>query len=136
MHPEGWGASIWVADGCTPCQKYAPLLDVCNLNLNRQSVHILVKCILVTARVVKQAKVMFSQSSVCLMRGRWTVPKVNHPPSGRVKGHNSSPLTRVKGHNTSPWPWSRVITPPSGTMHRRAVRILLECILVLNCFSF
>ena len=51
---------------------------------------------------------MFSQAFVCPTRGgeEWTTP-----PS---------------------WPGSKVTTPPSpGTMRRRAVRILLECILVL-----
>ena len=88
----------------------------------------------ITAHVVKRAKVMFSQAFVCPTRGwgrRWTAPKVNHLPPGHGQRSQHLPPPRVKGHNTSPHPGLKVTTPPPGTMHRRAVRILLECILVI-----
>ena len=77
-----------------------------------------------------------------------------HLPLCRVKGHKTSPLdntslppSRVKGHNTYPspldntfLPWTTPAPPPlfrvkgrntfPRTMCRRAVCILLECILV------
>ena len=110
----------------------------------------------ITARVAKRAKVMFSQACVTSTQEGWAIPKVYHlppsswttppspppprsdqvttpPPLARVKGHNTSSLppppptlARVKGHNTS--------LPPPGTMRRSAVRILLECILV--CYMY
>ena len=59
------------------------------------------------------------------------------PPPARVKGQRSQhlPPPPGPGHNTSlpPWPGSKVTTPPfphPWTKRRRAVRILLECILV------
>ena len=89
--------------------------------------------------------------------GRWTTPKINHPPLSKVKGHNTSPPgqgqrsqhlllgrvkghntslpARVKGHNTSPPGQGQRSQHPPGTMPRQAVHIPLECILVfLMCF--
>ena len=66
---------------------------------------------------------MFSQVSVCSTPGgggRWATPKVYHLLP--------SPWNQV----TTPPPWDQVTTPPylPGTLRRRAVHILLECILV------
>ena len=106
---------------------------------------------------MKQAKVMFSQASVCPTQGgRWaTRDQVTTPPSPPPEpGHNTSPppVTRSQHLPPSPRdhiathpPQDQVTTPPPppgtghntsppGTMRRRAVRIVLECILV--CFVF
>ena len=82
---------------------------------------------LITARVVKRAKVMFSRASVCptpggvdntpLVTGHNTCPPPPPPPPPRQSHSTSRP-----GHRSQHF--------PPGTMHRRAVRILLECILV------
>ena len=83
---------------------------------------------------------MFSQACVTSTRGRgWATPKVNHlpPPRGHVTTPPSlpppgdqvttPPFHLGPGHNTS---------LPPGTMHRWAVCILLECILVTRlCHS-
>ena len=88
-----------------------------------------------TARVAKRAKVMFSQACVTSTLGggggrgaqhQWSTTSL--PPS----------LPPGPGHNTSLPPHTRTRSqhlplPPPGTMRRRAVRILLECILVSIC---
>ena len=86
----------------------------------------------ITARVAKQAKVMFSQACVTHSvqhggggGGRCATTKVYHPP-----GHNTS----LPPDTTPPSLLDTAPAPP-GTMHRQAVRILLECILVNRLFS-
>ena len=86
--------------------------------------------ILFTAHMAKRAKV--SQARVTSTRGGVAICQ---PPPPRQH------LPLVKGHNTSPLPLVRVTTPTSGqshntspTIHRRTVRILLECFLVQKFF--
>ena len=73
---------------------------------------------IITARVAKRAKVMFSQASVILSLnrggGRWTTPP---PLQARVRGQPPLPLARVRGQPTPPW---TTAPPPKhpGTMHR------------------
>ena len=130
--------------------------------------------LIITARLAKRVKVMFSQAFVCPSPGEggvatpnasgqhlppspprtWTWDLVTTPPSpppDMEPGHNTplppdmdmgpghnTPLPpnmdMGPGHNTPPpqtWTWDLVSTPPPPqTMRRRAVRILLECILV------
>ena len=93
--------------------------------------------IVFTTRVLKRAKVMFSQAFVCPTQGgRWATSKVNHPsgtrsqhlpPPGLRSQHHppSLPSPLGPGHNTSlppppgtrsqhlPPPWDQVTTPPS-----------------------
>ena len=86
--------------------------------------------LLITARVAKRAKVMFSQASVFLSLNRGV--KGQTPPPGQGQrsstspgqGQSSStpPPARVKGQAPSP--------RPIYGYYGRTVRILLECILV------
>ena len=81
--------------------------------------------------------------------------QVTTPPPPPGPDHNIPPRTRSQhlpppwdqvttppplepGHNTSLPPQARTqhLPPPQGTMRRRVVRILLECILVLNVNFF
>ena len=70
--------------------------------------------------------------------GRCSIPKVSgqHFPPPLGPGHNTSLPPGTRSQHLPPW--DQVTTPPSppprGAMRRWAVRILLECILVLLMF--
>ena len=136
--------------------------------------------IIVTAIVVKRAKVMFSRASVCpterrgewpgqrgggwsgqkggwqMSRGRWMPHNTHPPPEGRPRGRppppppprqtwrrtTYTPRGGPRGRPPTPPPTPEAdleadhlppltTTPPPGnTVNARAVRTLLECILV------
>ena len=68
---------------------------------------------LLTARVAKRTKVMFSQACVTSTPGgRWPTPKVTTPPPPRTRSQHLFPPWGP-GHNTSLPPWDQVRTPPS-----------------------
>ena len=100
--------------------------------------------LIITARLAKRAKVMFSEASVCPTPRGWTTPPSTPPrPGSKVTTYlppkttpPSLPLARVKGHNSSLPPGQGQRSqhlPPPATMRGLAVRILLECILVFVC---
>ena len=107
---------------------------------------------IITAHVAKWVKVMFSQVFVCPLGGavastKGQPPESPHfPPPGQShntssppsQSHNTSPLVRVTTPpplvrvTTPPFPWSESQHLPPATIRRRAVCILLECILVVS----
>ena len=114
-----------------------------------------------TARVAKRAKVMFLQVFVILSPngggGRWATLMFNHlpPPQDETRSEHLPPPPRMgpglniyapppqDGTRSEHLPHppkngtrSEHLPPPTRTMHRRAVRILLECILVIKLNDF
>ena len=100
-----------------------------------QSVHILLECFLVTARKGSCGKVMFLQVSVILFRGGWSwgVPGRGDGlvPGGCLLWRG---VPAPGGSGLGAWWRPPPETRPPGRLLLRAVRILLECILV--CFNF
>ena len=104
-----------------------------------------------TARVAKRAKVMSSQSCVTSTSGGGATPKVYYLPPPRARSQHLPPdNTSLPPGQYFPPPWTMPPSPmdntslPHQTMRRRAVRILLECILVdiasmssdMGCFCY
>ena len=90
-----------------PASKKEPVVDL----------RILLECILVTARVAKRAKVMFSQAcvthSVQLRGGGGGGGRPGHNTSPPGPGYNTSLPPLGPGYNTSLPPPDQVTTPPS-----------------------
>ena len=74
---------------------------------------IILECILVTARVAKRAKVMFSQASVCPTPGEGEGVDNLARPGSKV----TTPPPRT---TPPPWPGSKVTTPPSSPDYAQA----------------